>query len=192
MKKSLTNLCAICLGLLFSSLSQAEYQNPTETDFYKYATGQDSDFETREAERQKQQSLATFARAFQILSEKADKTKPIAVSDYSEEWKLNEARAKIKFDKPHYFIGELERVKVAGREVRMIFKSSDGKGVTVYPYFIQAVFAEVNGTKQMVSTIRDVDYAAKFDAGENFMMLCDRAYPKNIEGCLMFTEEDMR
>lgn len=111
MKKSLTNLCAICLGLLFSSLSQAEYQNPTETDFYKRATGQDSEFETREAERQKQESLVTYLRAFQTLRDKADKEK-INVGDFTEEWKINEARAQKKYDKPHYFYGELERVKV--------------------------------------------------------------------------------
>lgn len=73
----------------------------------------------------------------------------------------------------------------------MIFKSKNGKEVTVYPYFIQAVFAEVEGAKQIVSTISDIDYAASFDAGDNFVMLCDRAYPNNIEACLMFSEKDI-
>lgn len=191
MKKSLTNLCAICFGLLFSCLSQAEYQNPTETDFYKRATGQDSEFEAREAERQKQESLVTYSRAFQTLRGKADKEK-IKVSDFTDEWKINEARAQKKYDKPHYFVGELERVNVVGREVRMIFKSKNGKGVTVYPFFIQAVFSDVNGTKQIVDTISDIDYAARFDSGDNFGMLCDRAYPNNIEGCLMFSEKDLK
>ncbi|MBU0801507.1 MAG: hypothetical protein KKB56_17610 [Gammaproteobacteria bacterium] len=191
MKKSLTKLCALYFGLLFSSLSQAEYQNPTETDFYKYATGQDSDFEAREAERQKQESLVMYLRAFQKLREEAD-SEQIDVSDFTEKWKINEARAQIKYGKPHYFLGELERVEVVGREVRMIFKSKDGKGITVYPYFIQAVFADVDGTKQIVDTVSDIDFAASFDSGENFRMLCDRAYPNNIEACLMFAERDIQ
>lgn len=176
---------ALFLCPLFAN---AEYQNPTETPFYKRATGQDTEYEQKEAERQKDEAMSTYNQAFEILTSKLETTEAIDVDLIAKEWSTNAARAQLKYDKPHVYRGVLEKVTVMGQDVVMVMNSKNGNGVNVNPFFIQGVLSVVDGKRQFVDAVGAIEYAAQFDAGQEFTMLCDRAYPKQLNGCLMFAE----
>jgi hypothetical protein len=177
----------IILGLAsIPLLVAAEFQNPTDTPFYKRSTGQDDEFTQKEAERQKLESGKTYIRVIQGLSSKLKNENRTDVSDIAKDWKNNAARAQTKYSKPGYYRGVLDQVKMVGVNTAMVMRSSDGIGITVYPFYIQGVWKQ----KELVDTIGVVDYAARFNGGEKFDMLCAEAHPKELRGCLMFSISD--
>jgi hypothetical protein len=169
-------------------LAAAEFQNPTETPFYKRGTGQDDEFTRKEAERQKIESVETYVRVVKGLSSKLESDNRTDVNEIAKDWSSNAARAKIRYSKPGYYRGVLDHVTMVGENAAMVMQSSDGKGVVAYPFYLQGVMKE----NELVDIINAVEYAAQYDAGQTFNMLCAEAYPKELHGCLMFFEGDFK
>lgn len=183
-KKILLTLGMASLPLLAS----AEFQNPTETPFYKRATGQDDEFTRKEAERQQTEAVETYLRVVKSLTSKVESKNRTNVNEIEKDWSTNAARAQIKYSKPQYYRGVLDRVKMIGESVAMVMQSPDGKGITAYPFYLQGVWENNN----LVDVVSAVEYAAKYDVGQNFNMICAEAYPKELHGCLMLFEGDFK
>lgn len=167
-------------------LAVAGMKNPTETPFYKRSTGQDEDYQQREAERQRVEAIQTYIRVVEGLSSKVENSDRTNLADIAKDWSSNAARAKIKYGKPGYYTGTLDQVAMIGEDVVMVMKSPDGKGIPVHPFYLQGVWKR----KELVDTISILDYAARFDKGQDFDMLCAEAFPKELRGCLLFSASD--
>lgn len=172
--------------ILCPAFATAE-QSPTETPFYKHATGQDSNVDRAKNTGPDMEAMGIIARLYKRLSENVEGTQLIDVNQIEKEWEQNAARAQIKYSKPHYYGGTLAKVNMVGTNATMIMSSPDGQGVTVYPFHLQSI---LDDKKELLDAVSSTEYASRFDPGHRFIMLCAEAYPKSLQGCLIFSESD--
>ncbi|HEQ0128741.1 TPA: hypothetical protein VDW69_003179 [Pseudomonas aeruginosa] len=123
-------------------------------------------------------------------SETSDET--IDVKMIPGEWQANQARAKVKYDRPHYYSGKLKRVALRNdSDADLVFDAGGGKEITaiLFPYQLGPWVRNKDGIMAPTGGVTTMEFAAQFDAGQKFVMHCKQALPVMLTDCLAMPVE---
>ncbi|HCF1991565.1 TPA: hypothetical protein NH922_002720 [Pseudomonas aeruginosa] len=123
-------------------------------------------------------------------SETSDET--IDVKMIPGEWQANQARAKVKYDRPHYYSGKLKRVALRNdSDAELVFDAGGGKEITaiLFQYQLGPWVRNKDGIMAPTGGVTTMEFAAQFDAGQKFVMHCKQALPVMLTDCLAMPVE---
>lgn len=111
----------------------------------------------------------------------------INVKVIPDEWQANQARAKVKYDKPHYYSGKLKRVAIRNdSDADLVFDAGGGKEITaiLFPYQLGPWVKNADGNMAPQGGLTTLEFAAQYDAGQLFLMHCKQALPVMLVDCV--------
>lgn len=103
------------------------------------------------------------------------------------EWQANQARAKVKYDRPHYYVATLKRVAIRNdSDADLVLDAGGGKEITaiLFPYQLGPWVKGKNGKMVPQGGLTTMDFAAQYDPGQRFIMHCKQALPVMLMDCL--------
>ncbi len=108
------------------------------------------------------------------------------------EWQANQARAKVKYDKPHYYAGTLKRIVMRNdSDADLVLDAGAGKEITaiLFPYQLGPWVRNADGKFAPQGGLTTMEFAAQYDAGQKFALHCKQALPVMLMDCLAMPVE---
>ncbi|MCQ9819278.1 hypothetical protein IPC1622_15470 [Pseudomonas aeruginosa] len=119
----------------------------------------------------------------------------IDVRNVSGDWQVNQARAKVKYDQPHYYVGKLKRVALRNdSDADLVLDAGNGREITaiLFPYQFGPWEKRKDGKLIPKGGVTTMEFAAYFDAGQRFNLHCKQALPVMLMDCLAMPVEMAR
>lgn len=119
----------------------------------------------------------------------------IDVRSVSGEWQANQARAKVKYDQPHYYVGKLKRVALRNdSDADLVLDAGNGREITaiLFPYQFGPWEKRKDGKLIPKGGVTTLEFAAYFDPGQRFNLHCKQALPVMLMDCLAMPVEMAR
>ncbi|HBO1242686.1 TPA: hypothetical protein ACGJWA_001946 [Pseudomonas aeruginosa] len=166
--KALT--CGVLLSAMASTVSAASWLGPDEMNELLHRVTEDEETPN-----------LGFHDAIDVRSIKKD-------------WKDNPARAQIKYGKAHSYLGGLRAIDVRnGSDGDLILEDGSKMGVRAVLFQYQLYpWEKKNGKWTPTGAVTTLDFAAKYDKGQRFFLMCKQAQPDFLFDCLAYPEEVAR
>ncbi len=118
----------------------------------------------------------------------------IDVRSIKKDWKENPARAQIKYSQVHVYLGNLRGVDVRnGSDGDLILEDGSKMGVRAVLFQYQFYpWKKQDGEWSPVGAVTTLDFAAKYDTGQKFFLMCKQAQPDFLFDCLAMPDEVAR
>lgn len=111
------------------------------------------------------------------------------------EWQANQARAKVKYDQSHYYVGTLKRVALRNdSDADLVLDAGNGREITaiLFPYQFGPWEKRKDGKLIPKGGVTTLEFAAYFDPGQRFNLHCKQALPVMFMDCLAMPVEMAR
>lgn len=118
----------------------------------------------------------------------------IDVRSIKKDWKENPARAQIKYSQVHSYLGSLRTVDVRnGSDGDLILEDGSKMGVRAVLFQYQVYpWKKQNNEWSPTGAVTTLDFAAKYDKGQRFFLMCKQAQPDFLFDCLAMPDEIAR
>ncbi|MDP5886210.1 hypothetical protein ACSESQ_17705 [Pseudomonas aeruginosa] len=135
-----------------------------------------------------------YRRALEDNDPNLDYQHAIDVRSIKKDWKDNPARAQIKYGKAQTYLGSLRTVDVRnGSDGDLILEDGSKMGgrAVLFQYQLYP-WEKKNGKWTPTGAVTTLDFAAKYDKGQRFFLMCKQAQPDFLFDCLAMPDEVAR